>query len=60
VTYEYQCKACGLTWEEEQKITAPPVEECPRCHEPKAQRLVSGGVGFQLKGSGWARDRYGS
>ena len=58
MTYEYRCKSCSHTWEEEQKITAPPAERCPKCGEKSAQRLVSGGLGFELKGPGWAKDRY--
>jgi putative FmdB family regulatory protein len=57
-TYEYQCKACGNTWEQDQKIKEPPVKDCPKCGEPKAKRLISGGTGFQLVGSGWASDGY--
>lgn len=60
MTYEYRCRSCGHTWESEQKITAEPEQECPCCHERTAQRLVSGGTGFQLKGAGWAKDSYSS
>lgn len=52
-TYEYKCLACGHFWEHESKITDPPQKVCPKCNEEKAQRLVSGGQGFQLKGTGW-------
>lgn len=47
------CKSCGHEWEQEQRITEEPVKECPRCLEPEAKRLVSGGVGHVLKGTGW-------
>lgn len=53
MTYEYECKVCGHSWEQEQKITDPPEVECPDCHRPEAKRLVSGGVGFRLVGDGW-------
>jgi putative FmdB family regulatory protein len=59
VTYEYRCCACGHTWEAEQRITEEPHRDCPQCGKPEAQRLVSGGTGFSLKGAGWARDKYG-
>ncbi len=59
MTYEYKCRGCGHEWEEEQKITDNPVETCPACNKKEAQRLVSGGQGFQLKGGGWAREGYG-
>lgn len=60
MTYDYMCDACRHTWELDQKITAPPVTECPACGKDFAKRLISGGVGFQLKGAGWASDGYGS
>lgn len=58
-TYEYVCKNCGHAWEVEQRISADPVTECPSCHEPKAQRQISGG-NFILKGGGWYADLYSS
>lgn len=60
MTYEYECEACGHHWEQEQKISEPAVVECPQCKAPKAKRLISGGTGFVLGGSGWAKDGYGS
>jgi putative FmdB family regulatory protein len=59
MTYEYECKDCGHKWEAEQKITERPLRRCPKCGYPAAKRLVSGGTGFSLKGSGWAKDGYG-
>lgn len=53
MTYEYECEACKRTWECEQKITDPPLTECPKCHQQTAKRLVSGGTGFSLRGEGW-------
>lgn len=50
--YEYQCQACQHAYEEMQKITEAPLTECPACHQPQLQRLVSA-AGFQLKGTGW-------
>lgn len=54
LTYEYECQACGRTFEWRQGITEAPLEECPECQGP-VHRLVSGGAGFMLKGrdSGW-------
>lgn len=51
-TYEYACRACGHTFEEIQKISEPAIDECPKCGEKQAQRLISQG-NFILKGSGW-------
>lgn len=54
-TYEYCCteEKCKNTWEEIQKISAPKTEICPKCKKKTAKRLISGGLGFHLKGSGW-------
>jgi putative FmdB family regulatory protein len=53
MTYEYTCTNCFYEWEKDQKITENSIEECPKCGKKTAKRLISGGVGFQLKGSGW-------
>lgn len=53
MTYDYQCQECGHEWEAEQRITEDPLQECPRCKQPKAKRLISGTPGHILKGDGW-------
>ncbi|MBN1504697.1 MAG: zinc ribbon domain-containing protein [Candidatus Eisenbacteria bacterium] len=53
-TYEYECDACGLRFELKQSMKDAPLTECPECHG-KVRRLVSGGAGFILKGSGRGR-----
>ena len=58
MTYEYKCLGCEHEFEVEQKIVEPPLEECPKCKEKKLKRLISGGLGFQLKGGGWYKDGY--
>ena len=58
ITYEYSCEPCKHTWEEEQKINDPKITTCPKCKKETAVRLVSGGTGFTLNGSGWFRDGY--
>jgi putative FmdB family regulatory protein len=50
--YEYRCGACGKEHEVLQKVSEPPLTECPACGKPKLQKLLSA-AGFQLKGSGW-------
>jgi len=50
--YEYQCQACHQTHEAIQKMSDAPLTDCPACHQPTLQRLVSA-AGFQLKGTGW-------
>jgi putative FmdB family regulatory protein len=59
-TYEYGCAECGSEWEEVQRITAPPLEVCPKCGKSSAHRLISAGGGFILKGGGWYSDLYSS
>jgi putative FmdB family regulatory protein len=58
-TYEYQCQACQHQMETFQSIKDAPLKECPQCHEPKLERLISGGT-FHLKGGGWYKDLYSS
>jgi len=53
-TYEYECGICGLKFEHRQAITELPLMKCPECHGT-VRRLVSGGSGFILKGSGHGR-----
>ncbi len=53
-TYEYECRACGLRLDRKQAVTEEPLSECPSCGG-HIRRLVSGGVGFVLKGQGQAR-----
>ncbi|MBL7085344.1 MAG: zinc ribbon domain-containing protein [Candidatus Omnitrophica bacterium] len=58
-TYEYQCKKCAHKFEASQKITEEPLKECPVCGAP-VQRLISAGVGFIFKGSGFYATDYRS
>lgn len=60
MTYEYLCTACGHEWEATQSINDQPLKVCPSCGKHAAQRQISGGTGFVLKGSGWYADGYGS
>jgi putative FmdB family regulatory protein len=50
--YEYRCNACGHQEEFLQRVSEPPLTECPVCRKPTFQKLLSA-AGFQLKGSGW-------
>jgi putative FmdB family regulatory protein len=50
--YEYRCEACGHQEEFLQRVSEPPLTECPVCRKPTFQKLLSA-AGFQLKGSGW-------
>ncbi len=50
--YEYECKACGHRLEKLQKVSAPPLSECPACQTDALSRLISA-AGFRLAGGGW-------
>ena len=50
--YEYRCAECGQEHEVLQKVSEPPLTECPACGKPALQKQLSA-AGFQLKGSGW-------
>jgi putative FmdB family regulatory protein len=51
-TYEYRCNSCEELFERFQKITDPPLRECPVCGG-ELTRLISGGIGVIFKGSGF-------
>ncbi|MDD8026096.1 MAG: zinc ribbon domain-containing protein [Acidobacteriota bacterium] len=53
-TYEYECLKCGLRFERRQSMTDRPLAACPEC-KGEVRRLISGGVGFIVKGSGHDR-----
>jgi len=52
-TYEYNCKSCGLRFEEFQSIADEPIKICPQCNKESVQRVVSGGAGLIFRGSGF-------
>lgn len=59
-TYEYVCEACGHGWDAFQSIKDDPLKKCPSCGAEAARRVISGGMGFILKGGGWYNDLYAS
>ena len=50
--YEYKCNSCGVELEKLQKISDPPLKECPECGKSSMKKLISA-TSFRLKGSGW-------
>lgn len=50
--YEYQCSACGHQFDALQKMSDAPLSECPACHKPALQKMISA-AGFRLSGGGW-------
>jgi len=48
--YQYECKKCEHTLEEFQKVTDEPLVKCPKCKKKSLFRVVTGGLGFIIKG----------
>ena len=59
-TYDYECDACGHTFELFQPMTAAPQRECPECHKRKLRRLFGTGAAVVFKGSGFYQTDYRS
>ena len=59
-TYDYECDACGHTFEKFQSITAKPIRNCPACGRAKVRRLIGIGAGMIFKGSGFYQTDYRS
>jgi putative FmdB family regulatory protein len=59
-TYEYECQACGTTFERFQTITAKPIRRCPECGRGRVRRLISAGGGLLFRGSGFYQTDYRS
>jgi putative FmdB family regulatory protein len=50
--YEYRCSDCGFQNDYLQKLSEPPLTDCPECGKGTFSKQVTA-AGFQLKGSGW-------
>jgi putative FmdB family regulatory protein len=59
-TYEYECEACGATFEKFQPITARPLRRCPECGKRKVRRLIGPGAGLIFRGAGFYTTDYRS
>lgn len=59
-TYDYECEACGKTFELFQMISEAPRRKCPSCGKLKAKRLIGGGGALIFKGSGFYKTDYRS
>ncbi|HSV31361.1 MAG TPA: FmdB family zinc ribbon protein [Atribacteraceae bacterium] len=55
--YEYQCRECDNAFEELQSMNDQPLSRCPACGG-RVKRLISKGVGFVFKGSGFYVNDY--
>ncbi|MFN7737603.1 MAG: FmdB family zinc ribbon protein [Pirellula sp.] len=59
-TYDYECDACGHTFELFQSISADPEKKCPKCKKLKLRRLIGTGAAVMFKGSGFYQTDYRS
>ena len=59
-TYDYECDACGHTFELFQGINDPLKKKCPECSKPKLRRLFGTGAAVVFKGSGFYQTDYRS
>jgi len=59
-TYEYECDACGHTFEKFQSMKARPVRTCPECGKRSVRRLLGTGAALIFKGSGFYATDYRS
>ena len=57
--YEYVCQSCGKEFEEMQRFSDAPLEQCLCEEKAPVQRKVSKSA-FHLKGGGWYKDGYDS
>jgi putative FmdB family regulatory protein len=59
-TYDYECDACGHTFELFQSISEPVKRKCPECGKSKLRRLFGTGAAVVFKGSGFYQTDYRS
>lgn len=59
-TYDYECDACGHTFEEFQMMSEEPLKKCPACKKKKLRRLPGTGAAIVFKGSGFYQTDYRS
>lgn len=59
-TYDYECDACGHTFELFQSISEPVEKKCPECKKLKLRRLFGTGAAVVFKGSGFYQTDYRS
>ena len=59
-TYDYECDACGHTFELFQSIREPVKRKCPECGKSKLRRLFGTGAAVVFKGSGFYQTDYRS
>ena len=59
-TYDYECDACGHSFELFQSISDSVKRKCPECGKQKLRRLFGTGGAIVFKGSGFYQTDYRS
>jgi len=59
-TYDYECDACGHTFELFQNFSEEVKKKCPECGKSKLRRLFGTGAAVVFKGSGFYQTDYRS
>lgn len=57
-TYQYECDACGHSFEILQSMLDKKLKKCPECNKNKLYRLIGAGNGIIFKGSGFYETDY--
>jgi putative FmdB family regulatory protein len=57
-TYDYECDACGHTFEQWQSFQDDALTKCPQCKKKKLRRLFGTGAAIVFKGSGFYETDY--
>ena len=57
-TYQYECDACGHSFEVLQSMLDKKLKKCPKCSKMKLHRLIGTGAGVIFKGSGFYETDY--
>ncbi len=57
-TYNYECDACGHSFEHLQSMLDKKLKKCPKCKKMKLHRLIGSGAGIIFKGNGFYETDY--
>lgn len=57
-TYQYECGACGHTFDALQTMMEKKLKKCPECGKLKLHRLIGSGSGIIFKGTGFYETDY--
>jgi putative FmdB family regulatory protein len=55
--YTYKCEKCEREFDEEQRLSDPPLTQCDKC-SGALSKIIPSAPTFVLKGSGWSKDGY--